>query len=167
MSIFQLWFPAKRKNRFDKIREIFFSSRPFRLRKIQKFHEKIMRKFRKKRKLSKFNKKDLISRMQEFQRGIYRAQLMNTKYKYRFKNDLEIINFVFASFIFTEKCKISRKSLQYETENFRIFSLNVSFAGNHNFSADFNLVYFCIQITTISYNQFSAGQTRISCLFLS
>ena len=38
--------------------------------------------------------------------------------------------FVFALFIFAKKCEISRKSFRNATENFRIFSLNVSFARN-------------------------------------
>ena len=38
----------------------------------------------------------------------------------------------FASFIFAKKCEISRKSLLNANENFRIFSRNVTFAGNPN-----------------------------------
>ena len=47
------------------------------------------------------------------------------------KIQLKHLHFAFfAAFIFAKKCEISRKSLRNKIENVRIFSLNVSVAGN-------------------------------------
>ena len=53
--------------------------------------------------------------------------------------------FVFASLIFAKKCEISQKSLRNATENFRIFSRIVSFAGNPR-------IYFCASVILSTFH---------------